>query len=131
MRIKQVSVFVGNEPGRLVDMLRPLAENDINIHALSVAETADFGIMRMVVSDTDRAVRALHDARFTVRVNDVITFDMANTPGGLLKAVAEPLFQAGINIEYFYAFVGNEQGKATVVLKVSDLERAEAVLGGG
>lgn len=128
MRIKQVSVFVGNETGRLVDMLNPLFRNQINIHALSVADSADFGIVRMVVSDTEGAVKALHDAGFTLRVNEVLTYEMPNSPGGLLESVAEPLAKAGINLEYFYAFVQSEAGKATVVLKVSDLERAERVL---
>ena len=130
MRIKQVSVFVGNETGRLVDMLAPLARNQIDILALSVADSADFGIVRLVVSDTEGAVTALHDAGFTLRVNEVLSYEMPNVPGGLLKSVAEPLAKAGINLEYFYAFVRSEAGRATVVLKVSDLERAEKVLEG-
>ncbi len=128
MRIKQVSVFLGNEPGRLVDMLTPLANNQIDIQALSVAEAADFGIVRMVVSDSERAVKALRDAQFTVRVNEVLAYEMPNVPGGLLRAVAEPLAKAGINVEYFYAFVESDPGKAMVVLKVNDLEGAEGVL---
>jgi hypothetical protein len=130
MRIKQVSVFVGNETGRLVDMLEPLARSGINILALSVADSADFGIVRLVASDTEGAVRALHDAGFTLRVNEVLSYEMPNVPGGLLKSVAEPLARAGINLEYFYAFVRSEAGKATVVLKVDDLDRAEEVLKG-
>ena len=130
MRIKQVSVFVGNEAGRLVDMLEPLARSGINILALSVADSADFGIVRLVTSDTEGAVRALHDAGFTLRVNEVLSYEMPNVPGGLLKSVAEPLARAGINLEYFYAFVRSEAGKATVVLKVDDLDRAEEVLEG-
>ena len=130
MRIKQVSVFVGNEAGRLVDMLEPLARSGINILALSVADSADFGIVRLVTSDTEGAVRALHDAGFTLRVNEVLSYEMPNIPGGLLKSVAEPLARAGINLEYFYAFVRSEAGKATVVLKVDDLDRAEEVLEG-
>jgi hypothetical protein len=130
MRIKQVSVFVGNETGRLVDMLEPLARSGINILALSVADSADFGIVRLVASDTEGGVRALHDAGFTLRVNEVLSYEMPNVPGGLLKSVAEPLARAGINLEYFYAFVRSEAGKATVVLKVDDLDRAEEVLEG-
>jgi hypothetical protein len=128
MRIKQVSVFVGNETGRLVDMLEPIARSGINILALSVADSADFGIVRLVASDTEAAVRALHDAGFTLRVNEVLSYEMPNVPGGLLKSVAEPLARAGINLEYFYAFVQSEAGKATVVLKVDDLDRTEAIL---
>ena len=130
MRIKQVSVFVGNEAGRLVEMLTPLARGQIDILALSVADSADFGIVRLVTSDTEGAVRVLHDAGFTLRVNEVLSYEMPNVPGGLLKNVAEPLARAGINLEYFYAFVRSEAGKATVVLKVDDLDRAEEVLEG-
>ncbi|MEJ2046707.1 MAG: ACT domain-containing protein [Dehalococcoidia bacterium] len=130
MRIKQVSVFVGNETGRLVDMLEPLARSGINILALSVADSADFGIVRLVTSDTEGAVRALHDAGFTLRVNEVLSYEMPNVPGGLLKSVAEPLARADINLEYFYAFVRSEAGKATFVLKVYDLDRAEEVIEG-
>jgi len=130
MRIKQVSVFVGNETGRLVDMLTPLARQRIDILALSIADSADFGIVRMVVSDTDGAVKALHDSGFTLRVNEVLSYELPQTPGGLLESVAEPLAKAGINLEYSYAFVQSETGKATVVLKVSDPERAEQILKG-
>ena len=130
MRIKQVSVFVGNETGRLVDMLTPLARQRIDILALSIADSADFGIVRMVVSDTDGTVKALHDSGFTLRVNEVLSYELPQTPGGLLKSVAEPLAKAGINLEYSYAFVQSETGKATVVLKVSDPERAEQILEG-
>ena len=129
MRIKQISVFVSNEPGRLVSVLKPIFDNQINVHALSVADTADFGIIRMVVSDTDGAVKALHDAGFTLRVNELLAYDMPNIPGGLLKAIVEPLAEAGINLEYFYAFLQSEVGKALVVLKVNDPERAERILG--
>ncbi len=131
MRIKQVSVFVGNETGRLVDMLTPLARHQIDILALSIADSADFGIVRMVVSDTEGAVKALHESGFTLRVNEVLSYELPQTPGGLLRSVAEPLAQAGINLEYSYAFVQSGMGKATVVLKVSDLEKAEQLLEGG
>lgn len=131
MRIKQVSVFVSNEPGRLVDMLKPLSDNEIDIQALSVADSTDFGIVRMVVSNTEGAVKALQDAQFTVRTNAVLAYDMPNVPGGLLKAVVEPLAKVGINLEYIYAFAESETGKAKVVLKVSDIDRAEDVLGKG
>ena len=128
MRIKQISAFVGNDPGRLVDLLTPLAQHQISIRALSVADSADFGIIRMVVSDTDKAVSALHEAGFTLRVNEVLAYEMPDVPGGLLKTVAEPLAKAGINLEYFYAFIQSETGKALFVLKVDDPEKTERVL---
>jgi hypothetical protein len=128
MRIKQVSVFVGNETGRLVEMLTPLARSKIDILALSVADSADFGIVRLVVSDPEKAVSALHAAGFTLRVNEVLCYQVPDVPGGLLRTVVEPLAKAGINLEYFYAFVQSEAGKATVVVKASDLDGAEATL---
>lgn len=133
MRIKQISVFVGNEPGRLVNILKPLFDNQINVHALSVADTADFGIIRMVVSDTEGAVKALHDAGFTLQVNELLAYEIPDTPGGLLKTVAEPLAKAGINLEYFYGSISiqSEIGKAMVILRVDDLARAEQVLESG
>ena len=93
-----------------------------------MADSADFGIVRLVVSDTEKAVKALHDAGFTLRVNEVLSYELPDSPGGLLESVARPLAQAGINLEYFYAFVKSQAGKATIVLKVSDPERAEAIL---
>lgn len=129
MRIKQVSVFVSNEPGHLSAMLRPLADNQIDIQALSVAESTDYGIVRMVVSDTEVAIEALHAAQFATRVTDVLAYEMPNLPGGLLNTIIDPLAKAGINVEYFYAFTESAAGKARVVFKVSDPERAEQVLG--
>ncbi len=128
MRIKQVSVFVGNETGRLVDMLTPLARSKIDILALSVADSADFGIVRLVVSNPEGAAEALHEAGFTLRVDEVLYYQVPDVPGGLLRTVVEPLARAGINLEYFYAFIQSQAGKATVVCKVSDLEGAEATL---
>jgi len=133
MRIKQISVFVGNEPGRLVNILKPLFDNQINIRALSVADSADFGIIRMVVSDTEGAIKTLHDAGFTLQVNELLAYEIPDTPGGLLKTVAEPLAKAGINLEYFYGSISiqSEIGKAMVILRVDDLARAEQVLESG
>ena len=130
MRIKQISVFVSNEPGHLVNVLKPLFHNQINIRALSVADTTDFGIIRIVASDTEGAVKALHAAGFTLQVNELLAYDMPNVPGGLLKAIVEPLAEAGINLEYFYAFLQNEAGQALVVLKVNEPEKAERTLKG-
>ena len=130
MRIKQISVFVSNDTGRLVNMLKPLLDNQINIRALSVADSADFGIIRIVASDTEGAVKALHDAGFTLQVNELLAYEIPDTPGGLLKTVAEPLAEAGINLEYFYGSISiqSEIGKAMVILRVDDLARAERVL---
>ena len=128
MKIKQVSVFVENQPGRLVAMLKALQAQSIDIRALSVAEGSDFGIVRMILSDTHNGIEALRQAGFTARETVVIQKQMPDRPGGLLEIVS-PLSEAGINVEYFYAFLDPTPGKATIVFKVSDADRAEAVLG--
>ena len=128
MKVKQVSVFVENQPGRLVAMLEALAAQDINIQALSIAEGADFGIVRMILSDARQGTEALRKAGFTVKETTVIQKEMPDRPGGLLETVA-PLSKAGINVEYFYAFIDPTPGKANLILKVSDPDRAIKVLG--
>ena len=128
MKIKQVSVFVENQPGRLVAMLEALKGREVNIRALCIAEGSDFGIVRMILSDNVRGVEALKQAGFTVTETTVLQKDMPDQPGGLLEAVAKPLAKAGINLEYFYAFVDPTPGKASIVLKVSDPERAEQLI---
>ena len=129
MRIKQISAFVENQPGRLVAMLEALAAKNIDIRALSVADHADFGIVRMILSDSRLGAEVLREAGFTVRETTVLQKEMPNRPGGLLETVARPLSQAGVNLEYFYAFLDPTPGKATIVIKVADHDRAEKVLG--
>jgi len=129
MKVTQVSTFVENQPGRLVAMLEALRAENIDIRALSVADHADFGIVRMILSDSQRGAEALKEAGFTTRENTVLQKEMPDRPGGLLDAVARPLAQAGINLEYFYASLEPSPGKATVVLKVGDPDRAERVIG--
>jgi len=129
MRGKQVSVFIENQPGRMVAMLETLRKENVNIRALSVADTADFGITRMILSDVDRGLEALRRAGFPARTTDVIIAEVPDVPGGLLQGVAKPLADAGINMEYMYAFIDPTPGKAVVVVKVGDLARAEKALG--
>lgn len=129
MKMKQISIFVENRPGRLRDMLEVLSDNEINIRALSVADSADFGIVRIILSDVSKGLEVLRAAGFTTSSTDVIRAEMPDTPGGLLKSVVEPLAEAEVNIEYFYAFVDSPLEKASVVLKVSDPDKAAKVLG--
>jgi hypothetical protein len=129
MRTEQVSVFAENRPGRLREMLAALAGGAVNIRALSIAETSEFGIIRMIVSDTEAALRALRDAGFTAIVSDVLAVEVPDQPGGLLGAVVAPLTDAGINIEYVYAFAERPHERALIVLKASDPAQAEAILG--
>jgi hypothetical protein len=129
MKIKQVSCFVENQPGRLEALLEALKAENVNIRALCVAETSEYGIMRMVLSDSVKGVEALRKAGFTVKETVVLQKDIPDQPGGLLDVVARPLAKAGVNLEYFYAFVDPTPGKASIVLKVSDPDKAEKVMG--
>ena len=128
MKIKQVSCFVENQPGRLEAMLEALKAEKVNIRALCVAEGSEFGIMRMVLSDSAKGADALRKAGFTVRETVVLQKEISDQPGGLLDTVAKPLAKAGINLEYFYAFVDPAPGKASIVLKVSDPDKAEKII---
>ena len=130
MRVKQVSVFVENECGRLEAILEALQRESINIRALSVSETAEFGIVRMILDNPERGLHALREAGFTTRSDWMLSAQIPDVPGGLLNTVAKPLAAAGINIKYFYAYIGQgKEHEATVVLKPDDLEKAEEVLG--
>ncbi len=124
--IKQISVFVENKPGRLAAVTEKLYENNINIRAFTIAEAGDFGIIRMVVDKTEEAYNVLKEAGFTVRLTDVIAVEVEDEPGSLHK-IAKALGDAGINIEYVYAFT-SEEHKALIIFRVSDKERAKSVL---
>ena len=129
MRIQQVSVFAENQPGRLEAVLEVLERKRISIRALSVSETAEFGIIRMILDNTDAGLEALHQEGFTSRMDWILSAEIPDVPGGLLNSVVRPLSKAGINISYFYAYIEQAAGnKAMVVLKTDDLEKAESVL---
>ena len=129
MRIQQVSVFAENQPGRLEAVLEVLERKRISIRALSVSETAEFGIVRMILDNTDAGLEALHQEGFTSRMDWILSAEIPDVPGGLLNSVVRPLSKAGLNISYFYAYIEQAAGnKAMVVLKTDDLEKAESVL---
>lgn len=128
MKVTQISVFVENRPGRLMHLLQVLSDAQINLRALSVADTADFGIARVIVSDTEAALQAIKGAGLTARTTEVLQVEIPDIPGGLARTVIAPLAQAGVNIEYTYAYSERPSEKAVVVLKVDDLERAEQAL---
>ena len=129
MRVKQVSVFVENQPGRLAEVLSVLANEGINIRALAVADTVDFGIVRLILSDVDKGIKALRGADMSVRTTDVLQVDIPDVPGGLNEALVKPLSEAGINVEYIYAHILPTPDKATVLVKVRNIDKAEKVLG--
>ncbi len=120
MSIKQISVFVENKPGAMSAMTAVLAENNINMRALSLAETADFGIVRIIVDDIYTATTVLKDAGYIHSVTNVLGVAIPNVPGGVNK-VLNVLENAGINIEYMYAFLGKkEKNHAYMIFRVQD-----------
>jgi len=123
MKVKQISVFLENKSGRLSAVTNLLATKGINIRALSIADTSDFGILRLIVDDPDQAYRILREGAFTVSVTEVIGVEMPDEPGGLARVLAV-LEKARINIEYLYAFIGRGQGGALVIFRVENLDEA-------
>mgnify|MGYP004462510141 FL=1 len=128
MKVKQISAFVENAAGNLADVITLLGKNDINISAMSLADTTDFGIVRMIVSDTQKAVDILKEQGFAVKCTEVTALALDDTPGGLAK-VLEILKSENIGIEYLYAFVGKKDHRAMVVMRVSEPEKAETLFG--
>lgn len=126
MAIKQLSVFVENKPGRLVGTTRALAQAGVNLRAMSVADTKDFGILRFIVSDTEKAKEALSQESL-VTVTDVVAVKMKDESGSLYT-ILEALGEAGINIDYMYAFTASLKPGAYVVVRVDDNGVAEKVL---
>lgn len=120
---KQISVFLENKAGRLSHVTRVLGEASINIRALSIADTSDFGILRIIVSDPDKAYKILKEAGFTVSETEVIAVQVPDSPGGL-ATVLEQMSEASLNIEYLYAFLGTSENDALVIFKVEDFAKA-------
>lgn len=121
--MKQLSVFVENKVGRLSAVLETLKENDIDISALSLADTSDYGILRLVVDKPDEAMLALKNEGVMVKCTQVIAAAMDDAPGGLAHLLGI-LTKANVGIEYMYAFIGKTEGKAWTVLRVDDTDVA-------
>ncbi|MEM1578827.1 MAG: ACT domain-containing protein [Archaeoglobaceae archaeon] len=124
--IKQLSVFVENKPGRLAAVTGVLFSKGINLRAFTIADAGDFGIIRMVVDNTEKAYKALKEAGFTVTVSEVIAVEVEDKPGELFR-ISKALGDEGINIEYVYAFT-SEKHRALIIFRVSDLEKAKNIL---
>jgi hypothetical protein len=126
MTMKQLSVFLENKTGRINEVAKILGANGINMKAFSMAETADFGILRLMVSEVDKAVQVLRDASFAVMLTDVVCLNTTNVPGALSN-ILESLASNDIFIEYMYAFSEGEQ--ANVVIRPTLLDRCVELLG--
>ena len=127
VRVKQISVFIENRSGRLRDVTEALGKNNINIRALSLADTSDFGILRLIVDKPDYALEVLKKALFTLSETDVIAVEVSDKPGGLAEVLAV-LGDAGINVEYMYAFVEKSSGNAVMIFRIEDIEKAVTAL---
>lgn len=127
MAIKQLTVFVQNSKGTIVSVTDTLAKNNINLRALSIAETEDFGILRLIVNDTDLAKKILAEDGYLIKTIDVIGVKIGDEPGKLTSALAV-LDKASINVEYLYAFMSRTEKHAYVVLRVEDNALAEKAL---
>ena len=127
MIIKQVNVFLENQTGTLSSAMDAVADAGINVSALSLADNAEFGLLRLIVDNPEAGKQALEDAGMFVRITPVVAVAMEDAPGGA-RAVLKVLADAERNIEYMYAFVGKESGKALTVLCTDDNEAAEKVL---
>ena len=128
MSVKQISVFLENRPGCLHEMTKALAENNIDLRGLSLAETSDFGIVRLIVDDVEGTANVLNEAGFVASLTDVLAVEVPNVPGGLNK-VLELLDAAGVNIEYMYAILGNKTSEtAYMIFRVNDLEKSSNAL---
>ena len=129
MKVKQISIFIENRSGRLREVASVLGSNSINIRALSLADTSDYGILRLILDKPEKALEVLKKANFTLSETDVIAVEVNDQPGGLAE-VLEILGTAGINVEYMYAFVEKSSDNAVMIFRIEDIEKAITVLTG-
>ncbi len=123
MHVEQISVFLENKSGRLAEITEVLAKNDINIRALSVADTADFGILRLIVNKVDQAQKVLKENGFTVGKTTVIAVEVPDQAGGL-AGVLKTVEADGLNVEYMYAFVNKSGEKAVLIFRFDEMDKA-------
>ena len=127
MRVEQIAVFLENKSGRLAEITRILAENEINIRALSVADTADFGILRLIVDKVDLAKEVLRAGGFTVGKTNVVAVEVPDRAGGL-ASVLKVINEVGLNVEYMYAFVNKSGANAVLIFRFDEMDKAIAIL---
>ena len=127
MKLRQISVFLENRTGRLAEVTRALGDTSVNIRAMAVADTSEFGILRLLVDKPDDAVRALNEHGLTVRLTDVIAVEIVDRPGGLATILAL-LHGKGVNVEYMYAFLERHRDNAILVFRFEDPEAAIEIL---
>jgi hypothetical protein len=127
MKAEQISVFIENKSGRLAEVTRILGEAGVNIRALSLADTSDFGILRLIVNDRERAKSVLKENGFTVSKTEVVAVEVDDKPGGLYQ-ILKKLDGEGINVEYMYAFVERLSENAVIIFRFDETDRAISTL---
>ncbi len=127
MKVEQISIFIENKSGRLAEITRILGDEGINIRALSLADTSDFGILRLIVNDAALAKAALKQHGFTVNRTEVVAVEVPDRPGGL-SSILQTLDTQQINVEYMYAFVERSGGNAVIIFRFDETDKAIATL---
>lgn len=127
MLVKQMSVFVENTTGRLSDLTRILAENDVDLKACTIADTVDFGILRCIVADPEFATNVLKEHGFTASITEVVAVRLEDKPGGFHK-VLQILAEAQIGVDYIYSIIKSDEGEAVIMIKVAEPEKAVKIL---
>lgn len=124
---EQISIFIENKEGRLAEVTAILRDAGVNIRALSLADTTDFGVLRLIVNDNDKATAALRNQGFTVGKTRVLAVEVNDEPGGL-NQVLDPLSEQGVNVEYMYAFANPQCKNAIMIFRFDDIEKAKVIL---
>ncbi len=127
MKITQISIFLENRKGRLYEVCKLLGENDINIRALTIAETESFGVLRIVVDKSDQAIKLLRDNHFVANFTEVVAIEVPDKPGGL-ASILKILAENDANVEYMYGFVEKFSDKALLVMRFEDTDFAQQIL---
>lgn len=128
MKTDQISIFLENKPGRLATVTKTLADDGIDIRALSLADTEDFGVLRLIVNNPEKAFKTLAEAGFRAKVTPMVAVEVPDNPGGLWK-ILSVLDEAQVNVEYMYAFVGRCGNAAIIMFRLSDIDKGIEVLG--
>lgn len=123
MKVEQISIFLENKSGRLAEVTDVLAKAGVNIRALSLADTADFGILRLIVNETEKAKEVLRNNGFTVGKTEVVAVEVPDIPGGL-AGILNVLKDRGVNVEYMYAFVQKSKENAIIIFRFDEIDRA-------
>lgn len=126
MIIRQLSAFIENKQGRLAEAMKTLSDNGVDVSALSLADTSDYGVLRLIVSDPEKGRQVLSDSGVIVKITEVVAAVMDDVPGGAAHVI-ELLAEGGVGVEYMYACIGRVNGKALMVMRVDDIEKTERI----